>query len=225
MMNRVIVSSMIFIIFVGVFGNFANAQEIPSWVKNNAEYWADGHIDDATFINALEFLIKEQILIIPETEISESQSNQIPSWVKNNAEYWAQNTITDLDFINSMQYLIANGIIVIDFEEDTPMSLSGHFVDGDFFHKTSGLATVEFSDEKTSLHLGGDFKTVNGPDLYVYLATDKNAKDIVNLGMIQKFSGMQSYEIPNDLDFAKYDEVLIWCKSFGILFGSAPLQP
>jgi hypothetical protein len=95
-MNRVIVSSMIFIIFVGVFGNFANAQEIPSWIKNNAEYWADGHIDDATFINALEFLIKEQIIIIPETEISESQSNQIPSWVKNNAEYWVDGHIDDV---------------------------------------------------------------------------------------------------------------------------------
>lgn len=75
------------------------------------------------------------------------------------------------------------------------------------------------------MHLGEDFKTLNGPDLYVYLATDKNAKDFVDLGMIQRFSGMQSYEIPDELDFEKYNEVLIWCKAFGVLFGNAELQP
>ena len=224
-MNKIVVLSMIFIIFLGTFATFANAQEIPSWVKNNAGYWAEGSIDDATFINALQFLIKEQIIVIPETEISENQSNQIPPWVKNNAEFWAQNAITDSDFINSMQYLIANGIIVIELEMDIPMSLSGNFVDGDFFHKTSGLATIEFSNEKIHLHLGEDFKTLNGPDLYVYLATDKHAKDFVNLGMIQRFSGMQSYEISSDIDLEKYDQVLIWCKSFGVLFGNAQLQP
>lgn len=113
-MNKVIFSITIFIMFVGASGTFANAQEIPSWVKFNAGYWADDSIDDSTFINALQFLIKEQIVVIPQTEISEKQSDHIPSWVKFNAGYWAQGAITDLDFINSMQYLIANGIIVID---------------------------------------------------------------------------------------------------------------
>jgi len=224
-MNKIVVSSMIFILFLGTFTTFANAQQMPSWVKNNAGYWADGSIDDTTFVNALQFLIKEQIILIPETEVSENQSNQIPPWVKNNAEFWAQDTITDLDFINSMQYLIANGIIVIELEMDTLRSLSGNFVDGDFFHKTSGLATIEFSNEKTHLYLGEDFKTLNGPDLYVYLATDKHAKDFVNLGTIHSFSGIQSYEISDDIDLEKYNQVLIWCKAFGALFGNAQLQP
>jgi hypothetical protein len=224
-MKVIVVLSMILILFLGTFTTFSNAQEIPSWVKNNAEYWVDGTIDDTTFVNALQFLIKEQIIIIPETEISEKQSNQIPQWVKNNADFWVQNAITDLEFIDSMQYLIANGIIIIELEAGIPVSLSGNFVDGDFFHKTSGSATLEFSDEKIRLHLDEDFKTLNGPDLYVYLATDKNAKDFVDLGMIQRFSGMQSYEIPDELDFEKYNEVLIWCKAFGVLFGNAQLQP
>ena len=130
----------------------------------------------------------------------------------------------DLDFINSMQYLISNGIIIIELVP-VPISFSGNFVHSDFFHKTTGSATLEFSDKKIRLHLGENFKTLNGPDLYVYIVTNKNAKDFVNLGMIQQFSGIQTYEIPNDFDFEKYNEVLIWCKAFGVLFGSAQLQP
>jgi hypothetical protein len=222
-MGKVVLSVRALMLFMGIFGAVANAQEIPSWVKNNAGYWADGSIDDATFVNALQFLITEQIIIIPDTETTDNPSSQIPSWIKNNAQFWAQDAITDSDFINGIQYMIANGIIVI--ESNIPMSLSGNFVDGDFFHKTSGSAKIEFSNEKTVLHLDENFTTVSGPDLFVYLATDKHANDYINLGMIQKFSGMQSYEIPDDVDFEKYGEVLIWCKSFAVLFGNAPLQP
>jgi len=70
-MNKTVVSNMIFIVFFGTFGTFANAQQMPPWVKNNAGYWADGSIDDAIFVNVLQFLIKEQIIVIPETEVSE----------------------------------------------------------------------------------------------------------------------------------------------------------
>ena len=64
-----------------------------------------------------------------------------------------------------MQYLIANRIIIIELKIDTTILLSGNFVDGDFFHKTSSLATIKLSNEKTYLHLGDDFKTLSDPDL------------------------------------------------------------
>ena len=35
---------------------------IPSWIKNNAGWWADGTIDDDAFIQGIQFLIKEGIL-------------------------------------------------------------------------------------------------------------------------------------------------------------------
>jgi len=35
---------------------------IPSWIKNNAGFWADGDIDDATFLNGIEFLIENKII-------------------------------------------------------------------------------------------------------------------------------------------------------------------
>ena len=35
---------------------------IPSWIKNNAGWWADGSIDDDSFIQGIQFLIKEGII-------------------------------------------------------------------------------------------------------------------------------------------------------------------
>ena len=37
---------------------------IPDWIKNNAGWWADGQIDDDSFVQGLQFLIKEGIMKI-----------------------------------------------------------------------------------------------------------------------------------------------------------------
>jgi hypothetical protein len=33
--------------------------EIPAWIKSNAGWWADGQIDDGSFVEGIQFLIKE----------------------------------------------------------------------------------------------------------------------------------------------------------------------
>ena len=40
------------------------SNEIPSWIKNNAGWWADGSIDDNSFVQGIQFLIKEGIMRI-----------------------------------------------------------------------------------------------------------------------------------------------------------------
>ena len=35
---------------------------IPKWIKNNAGWWADGKIDDNSFIQGIQFLVKEGII-------------------------------------------------------------------------------------------------------------------------------------------------------------------
>ena len=37
---------------------------IPTWIKNNAGWWADGSIDDASFVQGIQFLIKEGIMSV-----------------------------------------------------------------------------------------------------------------------------------------------------------------
>ena len=38
--------------------------QIPTWVKNNAVLWTEGAIDDAVFIQAIQFLIQQSIIVV-----------------------------------------------------------------------------------------------------------------------------------------------------------------
>ena len=87
---------------------------IPSWIKNNAGWWADGTIDDQSFIQGIQFLVKENILKIPETTQGTGSGNDVPSWVKNNAGWWADGTIDDDAFIQGIQFLIKEGILKVE---------------------------------------------------------------------------------------------------------------
>jgi len=90
-----------------------NTNEIPAWIKNNAEWWAAGAIDDSAFIQGIQFLIKENILKIPSTVQGTNSGNEIPAWIKNNAEWWAAGAIDDSAFIQGIQFLIKEGILRI----------------------------------------------------------------------------------------------------------------
>ena len=86
--------------------------EIPSWIKNNAGWWADGTIDDESYIRGIQYLIENNILIVSSQTTNDIQE-KIPSWIKNNAGWWADGTIDDESFIRGIQYLVSNGIINI----------------------------------------------------------------------------------------------------------------
>ena len=103
--------------------------------------------------------------------------------------------------------------------------LSGSFVGvGDGVHDASGDAKVLRLDFEKRFLRFENFKSTNGPDLYVYLATDESASDFVNLGRLKANMGNQNYEIPGTVDVSKFNNVLIWCQAFSVLFGSAELK-
>jgi hypothetical protein len=85
---------------------------IPSWIKNNAGWWSEGSIDDNSFVQGIQYLIKEGIIKIPEkTNTSNVEEKEIPSWIKNNAGWWANDQITDSDFVSGIEYLVNHKII------------------------------------------------------------------------------------------------------------------
>ncbi len=109
--------------------------------------------------------------------------------------------------------------------EVSAMSYAGSFIGvGDGIHDAQGDAyTIPLEDGSEVLRLE-NFESTNGPDLFVYLATDDRASDFVNLGDLKASKGNQNYDIPEGTDLSKYNKVLIWCKAFGVLFGSAELS-
>ena len=46
-------------------------EKIPSWIKNNAGWWAEGTIDDDSFVQGIQFLIKEGIMKISTEKASD----------------------------------------------------------------------------------------------------------------------------------------------------------
>jgi len=95
---------------------------IPSWIKTSAGWWADGQIDDATFVTALEYLIQNGILVVPSADDGNGDGSgngtpggdaAIPSWIKTSAGWWADGQIDDATFVASIQYLIAQKIIQV----------------------------------------------------------------------------------------------------------------
>jgi len=109
-----------FAIFFGIILLFPIIQngyavsEIPAWVKNNAGWWSEGLIGDSDFVSGIQFLIKEEIMIIPETKTVSQTSEGIPEWVKNNAGWWSEGLIGDSDFVSGIQFLIEKGIMIVD---------------------------------------------------------------------------------------------------------------
>jgi len=89
--------------------------DIPSWVKKNAAWWSDGQINDPDFTKGIEYLVQENIIIVPTTEenIDEVNTKPIPTWVKNNAAWWSEGHLTDVEFANGIQYLVSTGLITV----------------------------------------------------------------------------------------------------------------
>jgi len=86
---------------------------IPSWFQNNAGWWAEGAITDENFFNSIEYLLKQNIMIIPEPDqetldiISQGSLN----WAKGNSLQWSKGTTSDENFFVLVQYFIENDFV------------------------------------------------------------------------------------------------------------------
>ena len=104
--------------FMIVIGNtpitISDTSEIPIWIKNNAGWWAEGSIDDSSFVLGIQFLVQEGFMKIPTTSQGNgSESNEIPVWIKNNAGWWAEGSIDDSSFVLGIQFLVQEGFMKI----------------------------------------------------------------------------------------------------------------
>ena len=103
-----------FLIVSGTPSTMESSNEIPVWIKNNAGWWADGSIDDYSFVQGIQFLVQEGFMKIPITQQGDSAgSNEIPVWIKNNAGWWADGSIDDSSFVQGIQFLVQEGFMKI----------------------------------------------------------------------------------------------------------------
>ena len=106
----------------------------------------------------------------------------------------------------------------------------GSFVDGDSFHKGSGLATLYHTPDDSYLLRFDDFVATNGPDLHVLLSPNAAPVDhaslgeYLDLGALKGNIGAQNYELPAGFDPTHYKSVVIYCLPFQIIFATAALE-
>jgi len=90
---------------------YTNSKTIPIWIKNVGEYWCNGQINDSEFVNAIQYLIKNDIINVQGINISGTSEQEIPEWVTNNTCWWSSNQIPDIDFLSGIEFLINKGTI------------------------------------------------------------------------------------------------------------------
>ena len=160
--------SIILISSVGISFTAISAQsvnEIPSWIRYNALWWSENQIDDETFVSGIKYLIKEDILIIPQTIQGTSSSGEIPLWIKNDAKWWAEDSIDDDSFVQGIQYLISNGILKVtedNSNEILNLGLPYDISDLDLIHGTSHPFGVYRFQWEMMPHPGIDLQPFSG---------------------------------------------------------------
>ena len=110
-------------------------------------------------------------------------------------------------------------------EQDEAMPVAQLVSEGAFkarAHEVEGKALLIQENGKKTLRFE-DFDTINGPDLRVYLASDLGIGDAIEIGKLIGTKGNFNYELDPSIDTDKYNNVLVWCKPFGILFSYSML--
>ena len=111
---------------ITISSSWAEESGIPSWIKNNAGWWASGMITEDEFLKGIEYLINKNIILVNSTTTDETAyvptdsqtTKRVPDWVKNNAGWWAADLIGDYDFLNGIKYLINKGVILVSVDDN-----------------------------------------------------------------------------------------------------------
>lgn len=90
-------------------------------------------------------------------------------------------------------------------------------------HPTSGTVKLAKDGAGKKYLVFENFKSDPGPDLRIWLAEDKSATNYTELSTTVP-SGNFKIDVPGGADTSKRTYVLIWCKAFTVLFGSAQLK-
>ena len=108
-------------------------------------------------------------------------------------------------------------------ETNLQITTEGSAIVGTARHPASGSVRV-INTENGAVLRYENFKTVNGPDLYVYLAKDLDAKEFINLGLLKATEGNINYDVPPGTNINDYRYAMVWCKAFGVLFNYADIS-
>lgn len=110
LVSGAIVCAAILLTALAVPAHAANP-EIPQWIKQIALLWGNSQISDAEFVSALQYLIQEGILVVPESEFmtAVADSGHAPANLHPDAKQGNITKIVDGDtvHINGISYRLS----------------------------------------------------------------------------------------------------------------------
>jgi hypothetical protein len=93
--------------------------------------------------------------------------------------------------------------------------------DVEIFRAGNGRLFIEFDN---------DFRTEEGPDLFVVLSRssevtdgDNNGEPFFTVSPLLRLRGEQKYILPGNFDPSQYNSIAIWCRQMNVVLGSATL--
>jgi hypothetical protein len=204
--------------------------QIPSWIKNTAQWWSKGEIGDSDFIKGIQYLMQNGIMKIPPLPTTTSHSNQIPRWVKNNAGWWADGTISDNDFVSGIQYMVSEGIINIQSSTIHTLNCGKMQTAAD---KETCIVQIQ-QENKLNNDISSATPYVIGPITFYHLnsqlQTTEDGKSILTIHLVVKNTGnseiTMSCQRQDSCNYSLYDgQKEIPYSTNTLVYGSLTLLP
>ena len=86
---------------------------IPDWIRDDALLWSEEKIVDDKFTDIINYLIKNEIITIPENQLDVMEVKKTPSWIRTTTGWWIDGQIDDKTFVESLEFLVKKSIIPI----------------------------------------------------------------------------------------------------------------
>jgi len=170
------------LILLGASGH-AYAEQIPDWVKNNAQWWSEDRIGDEEFVRAIEFLINRGAIAVDAGSAEPGTASQtgVPAWIKTNALLWSQDRITEGEFLAAIEFLVSKSVIRIGAQPASP-DLAFSVTAGDPMQTGSavGMPGIAIDEFRNAIHV-------------TYASTAGEQTDIL---MASSYDGGRTFEEP-----------------------------
>ena len=88
-----------------------NINSVPSWIKNLALWFHEEKISEQEFTDAIQFIVKKQIVMIPFNPLSENPETSISEQQLIKLGLWGLSLTNDSEFIEVLYYMVENSMI------------------------------------------------------------------------------------------------------------------
>lgn len=117
------------------------------------------------------------------------------------------------------------GFVDLFIGDASSLSRTGMF-EGLNGYRASGEVTLMVNDDgNLTMVLADNFSAQDGPGLYFYLSNSRNnVSGGIEIGAVRSVTGGDTYDVPEGVGLNNFNHVVLYCKPFGVGFGTAQLD-